>query len=286
MTVASSESLSSLLSKREIPLDDGQRLRLDPQRFAFVAALLGEGGFACSLEEGALQLTAESPQLVRALSRALRPQLLCLDIDGCLIDTETSFDTVVKTMVRRHLQKDVTDAEILAIRREGGFNDDNVLVYEIIRRAGGNLALADVLPEFRDLYIGTVQEPGLYRSEELIVTQPLLQRLCKDFHVALVTGRNREEAALALELLSLPASVPVYTVDDVAVGKPDPEGILAAAARFDAQSVWMVGDNVDDIHAARNAGAVAIGVGRYREALIEAGAHIVLDDINQLGALL
>ena len=76
------------------------------------------------------------------------------------------------------------------------------------------------------------------------------------------------------------------TVEDVLRGKPDPEGILTARTRANTERVWMVGDNRDDIAAALAAGAVAIGVGENRAALLEAGAAVVLDDINEIEALL
>ena len=78
----------------------------------------------------------------------------------------------------------------------------------------------------------------------------------------------------------------VYCLDDVQKGKPDPEGILNAKALCGTHQTWMVGDNIDDVLAAKAAGAIPIGVGPNREALLAAGAAIVLEDINQLEALL
>ena len=77
------------------------------------------------------------------------------------------------------------------------------------------------------------------------------------------------------------------TIDDVAEGKPHPEGILTAAAHFNAKRVWMFGDNKDDVLAGLNAEAVAIGVSsENRPALENAGAALVLDSINQLEELI
>lgn len=224
--------------------------------------------------------------MTRVPQALARPDLICLDVDGCLIDTHTSFDNVVKTLVRRYTNSEASDAELLEIRRLGGYNDDNLLAWEIIRRRGVEVALDEIFPAFHELYFGSAETPGLYRSETPIITSQLLSHLLSNYNVALITGRNRAEVALAQEMLNLPADLPMWTIDDVQRGKPDPEGILAAKTRFAATTTWMVGDNVDDILAAKAAGAVAIGVGRYREALQQAGADILLDDINGLEALL
>lgn len=261
-------------------------LTLGRLRASFVAGLLASAGHETWSEAERLHLARPDQAAFDQLAAALAPDLICLDVDGCLIHTAASFDGVVKTLVARYTGRWPEDAELLAVRRLGGYNDDNLLAFELIRRAGVERPLELIFPEFRELYFGTADSPGLYRRETPLIRADLMRRLRERGPVALVTGRNSEELRLALDLLDLPADLPAWTIDDVAAGKPDPEGILAAKARFAARSVWMVGDNVDDILAARNAGAVALGVGRYCEALTEAGAALVLDDINQLEDLL
>ncbi len=261
-------------------------LALGRLRAGFVAGLLAAAGHEAWSESERLHLARPDGAALEALAQALAPDLICLDVDGCLIHTAASFDGVVKTLVSRYTGRWPEDDELLAIRRLGGYNDDNLLAFELIRRAGVERPLELIFPEFRDLYFGTADTPGLYLRETPLIRPELLRRLRERGPIALVTGRNRDELRLAFELLDLPADLPAWTIDDVAAGKPDPEGILAAKSRFGARAAWMVGDNVDDILAARNAGAVAIGVGRYREALTQAGATIVLDDINQLEELL
>ncbi len=79
----------------------------------------------------------------------------------------------------------------------------------------------------------------------------------------------------------------LVSLDDVDQGKPSPEGVLQAINWANAQQVWMCGDNVDDMRAAKAAGALAIGIGQHRhEVLLASGADIVLKDINHLQALL
>ncbi len=232
-------------------------------------------------------MSADPARLRAALMRALSPELLCLDVDGCLIDVRESFDAVVTRTVRAFTGQTIDRREILALRAAGGFNDDNMLALALIRERGGETTLQEVLPVFRRYYFGDDRDAGLHLQEKLLIRPELFESLQRTYSVALVTGRNREETALAMPMLRPLANTALVTVDDVARGKPDPEGILKAASMFGADRVWMLGDNKDDILAARAAGAVPIGVtSENRSALEEAGAAIVLNDINEIEVLL
>jgi len=268
-------------------------LSLGCRRAAFVHHLLATGGLPVRAFDraelaGCLRVTIplEDGKLVELLMRALAPQLICLDVDGCLIDVRASFDAVVTRLVRHFTGETIDVAEIYALRAAGGYNDDNLLAHELIRQRGVAVPLTDVLPLFREYYLGSAAGPGLCRQERAIIRPEILSRLCDSYAVALVTGRNREELASARRLLELRDAVHCMTLDDVSTGKPDPEGILTAARHARAERVWMIGDNVDDIAAARRAGAVAIGVAGNREALLAAGADVVLDSVNQISDLL
>lgn len=266
----------------------GLRLDLPETRWAFITRVMGNYGWVCR-ESGNPVLVAGKAgwgQAADRLKTLLKPQLLCLDVDGCLIDTRASFDAVVNRILVHFTGQDVTRAEILALRAESGFNDDNLLAQEIMRRRGVMVALTDILPVFRRFYFGEADMAGLYEAEKPLISQPLLQRLLENYAVCLVTGRNREEVALAYPVLNLPKWVPAVTVDDVPRGKPDPAGIRLAADRAKARRIWMVGDNKDDILAGLAAGAVTLGVGENHRALREAGAAVVLNDINEIEALL
>jgi phosphoglycolate phosphatase-like HAD superfamily hydrolase len=86
-----------------------------------------------------------------------------------------------------------------------------------------------------------------------------------------------------LEMLRVPAGVPVITRDQVAHAKPDPDLFLAAAAALgaDIQDSVVVGDSVWDLLAARRARALGVGVlsgGYGQEELERAGAYRVYQD--------
>ena len=100
---------------------------------------------------------------------------------------------------------------------------------------------------------------------------------------AVATSGEMAAARPALELLGVPAGVPVVTRDQVAHAKPDPDLFLAAAERLgvDVADTVVVGDSVWDLLAARRARALGIGVlsgGYGREELERAGAYRVYED--------
>lgn len=73
-------------------------------------------------------------------------------------------------------------------------------------------------------------------------------------------------------------------------GKPEPGQLLAFCAAMDLEpgQVAMVGDSAHDMHAARAAGMVAVGVltGPARRSDLESLANVVLNDIGELPAWL
>ncbi|MGB8360361.1 MAG: HAD-IA family hydrolase, partial [Acidimicrobiia bacterium] len=82
----------------------------------------------------------------------------------------------------------------------------------------------------------------------------------------------------------------VVTRDDAAL-KPDPAPVRLAMQRLGVRHAWMVGDTVDDIEAARGAGAVPVGViapGEDPETARRGlrGAARILDSIDQLEEVL
>jgi len=100
---------------------------------------------------------------------------------------------------------------------------------------------------------------------------------------AIGTSGLMESAKPTLDMLGVPAGVPVVTRDQVEHAKPDPDLFLAAAERLKVpidESV-VVGDSVWDLLAARRARALGVGLlsGGYGEdELARAGAYRVYQD--------
>lgn len=104
---------------------------------------------------------------------------------------------------------------------------------------------------------------------------------------AIATSGWMESAKPALEMLGVPASVPIVTRDQVRYAKPDPDLFIAAARKLGVQvnTSFVVGDSVWDLLAARRAGALSVGLlsGGYGEHELErAGAYRVYQDAADL----
>lgn len=114
----------------------------------------------------------------------------------------------------------------------------------------------------------------------------------KDLKIGIVTGGNHKIHDLLDHHEITQHFLSVVHCDRVTFSKPHPEGVLLALEELDAtpgQTV-MVGDSVQDIQAAKNAGlaaAIAIthGFGK-REDLEQAGADYMVDSLAELTVLL
>jgi len=100
-------------------------------------------------------------------------------------------------------------------------------------------------------------ERGLWEREPLLVDPALLQRVAKRFPVALYTGRNAGEAALALVRCELQVPQRLCWVSDGRPRKPDPEGLVWLCGELlrSGGEALFVGDTADDQAAAEAARA-------------------------------
>ncbi|MBO7324350.1 MAG: HAD-IA family hydrolase, partial [Bacteroidales bacterium] len=83
----------------------------------------------------------------------------------------------------------------------------------------------------------------------------------------------------------------VVAAEDVSHAKPDPEPVLKTLEHFNLQpqEVLVVGDTDFDILMGRNADCYTCGVtygNGSRASMLEAGAHVLIDDFSQLLDLL
>lgn len=101
---------------------------------------------------------------------------------------------------------------------------------------------------------------------------------------AIATSGRMQTAGPVLQTLGIdPGQVPVVTRDQVKFAKPDPDLFLAAADRLGlaAEHVFVVGDSVWDMLAARRARSLGIGLlsgGYGSEELERSGAYRVYND--------
>jgi HAD superfamily hydrolase (TIGR01509 family) len=100
---------------------------------------------------------------------------------------------------------------------------------------------------------------------------------------AIGTSGWMDSARPMLDLLGVPAGVPIVTRDQVAHAKPDPDLFIAAVERLGVAvtDAVVVGDSVWDLLAARRARALSVGLlsgGYGQDELERAGAYRVYQD--------
>jgi HAD superfamily phosphatase len=100
-------------------------------------------------------------------------------------------------------------------------------------------------------------EMGLWQREELLADRALLKRVAERFPIALYTGRNPGEAALALLRCELHVPQRLCWVADGRPRKPDPAGLLWLCNELvrPGAEVLFIGDTADDRAAAEAARA-------------------------------
>ena len=112
--------------------------------------------------------------------------------------------------------------------------------------------------------------------------------------LAIFTGRAKFEADVTLDRHAAGVRFePLVTDDSVQNPKPAPDGLLLIQSQYPGQTLWYLGDTVDDARSAQAAKGPFIGVSmhhnpRHQEigvALKNLGAFAVLSDVNQLEAL-
>ena len=101
------------------------------------------------------------------------------------------------------------------------------------------------------------------------------------------TSGRRPEVDGSLEVLGLPAELVVVSRGDVMRAKPEPDLFLACQERMGVsrEDVYVVGDAVWDLLAARRAGMLSVGLlcgGYSLEELVQAGALRVYRDPREL----
>jgi hypothetical protein len=98
-------------------------------------------------------------------------------------------------------------------------------------------------------------ERGFWEREPLLADPALLKRVASRFPVALYTGRNPGEAALALVRCELQVPQRLCWVSDGRPRKPDPEGLLWLCGELvrPGGEALFVGDTADDRAAAEAA---------------------------------
>lgn len=222
------------------------------------------------------------------------PTVVIFDVDGVLVDTRGSFQQTTLEAVKFFTGKTVTLSELHRWKNLPGYNDDWKLSTAWVRSLGGNFEYDEVKSKFVELYWGMNQD-GNVRREKWMLPRAMLKRLAAKSELAIFTGRNWNELDYTLDRNKVREFFrEIVTVEEVKLGKPDPEGLLKILNGRNASDAVYIGDNVDDATAAQAAHIPFVGVlpprgavRRFRIArLRELGALAILPDIRKLEAWL
>jgi histidinol-phosphate aminotransferase len=229
--------------------------------------------------------------LLDSLRRILSPKALIFDMDGVLIDVSRSYRKAIKRTVEHFTGRRITYTQIQKAKEEGSANNDWVLSKRLIDRLGGHASLEQVVAFFQREYLGAENKTGLIANEKWLLSRQPLDSLASKFKLAIVTGRPRYEADLALKIWGVSDRFLTVVAMEDADGrmKPDPHPLQRAMKQLHADTCVYVGDTIDDIQAAVAAGCIPIGVtpaglgkNARKDLLTRQGAKKVLHSVNEL----
>ncbi len=231
---------------------------------------------------------ASYDRLAAAFRTVLRPDALLFDLDGVIADESRSYrQTVVATAAAFGLDVDLETVN--AIKAAGNANNDWMVTRRLLADAGIEVGLDEVTERFEALYQGTGDVPGLRRHERPLVDAEVLRAFAGRLPLAVVTGRPRRDAERFLSDHGIAGLFTTVVAMEDAPVKPDPGPVRVALDRLGVRHAWMVGDTPDDIHAARAAGVLPLGIAApgddpevVRGALAGAGAARILDRLDEL----
>ena len=226
-------------------------------------------------------------------------KLVLFDMDGVLVDVSQSYRRVIEETVEHFTGHQIPTGTVQRYKNQGGFNDDWKLTHAIIHTTGIETPLSRVIEEFTKRYRGDHWDDGFIAQEEALVDAKTLDALCDAGAImGVVTGRPRAEARWTIQHQGWKKYFPLVVDKEKQAGreKPDPYPINHALSLLKAvgrpvapEATLYVGDTVDDMKAARAAGAYALGfVPPYAAAeemapvLEKAGAHLVCPEPSKL----
>lgn len=229
--------------------------------------------------------TGENQQFLDLLDAWRNDTALVFDLDDTLVDTSQSFDTVVAFLVRKYSQIPLGTKELAILRSEGGYNDDWDSTVELLRRRNVTVDKETIAVEGQRVYLNLAKD-----VETLLLPLEILARLKQRYRLMMFTGRCRSEyEPIWAEQLN-PYFDAVFCSDDIPTlrKKPAPDYLQHIRKQFGLQHAWYIGNSVDDMRCATQAGFSALGVAKTNtiEQLQQAGATLCVATAPELEQVL
>ncbi|OSC19315.1 phosphatase [Mycobacterium vulneris] len=193
-------------------------------------------------------------------------QAILFDIDGTLVDSTKAVERSWRTWAREYH----VDAEAVLQVCHGRRTEDVVAQFVSLQQQAAAVA-RELALEMADLD-GVAALPG---SRQMLDALPRRRW-------AAVTSGERLLMTARLEASGLPVPHTLVSAEDVATGKPSPEGYLKAAAAlgFEARHCLVVEDSPAGISAGRAAGAQVVAVSTTHNVAELVSAHAVVTDLS------
>jgi HAD superfamily phosphatase len=181
-------------------------------------------------------------------------------MDGVLTEVSESYREAIVQTVSHFTGQTITRDLIQQYKNQGGWNNDWALSQKIAADLGTSVEYGDVASRFNELFLGANGD-GLIQRERWFPEDGLLGRLLARYELAIFTGRLRYEADISLNRFAANMRFdPIICSDDIANGKPAPDGLHSIQRMKPGRRLIYVGDTVDDARSASAAGVPFIGI--------------------------
>ncbi len=211
------------------------------------------------------------------------PAGVVFDLDGTLVLTEERNAQVWRRFLERY-DLPLTPARLTAVTGRRGLDSLAELAAELPERFGGRSA-AELALEVDEVEART----PLGEVREVRGARALVERLrTAGVPLAVCTSATRPYADACLAGIGVGgAFTTVVTAEDVARGKPEPDGYLAACEGLGVAPADATGfeDSVAGVAAVVAAGLTCVGVLTHATPAALAAAHAVVDDLTQVDRL-
>jgi beta-phosphoglucomutase-like phosphatase (HAD superfamily) len=196
--------------------------------------------------------------VIQQWARAASPAVI-FDFNGTLSDDEPILFDIFSELFRTHLGWPMT-AEDYRLELLGK-SDREIIEYAVAHHGGDGPPGVEELLRLRH---GRYKERVAGESPITGAAVALVELLVShEIPVAIVTGAQRDDVLTVLEHSPVGAMIPILIAEeDVANGKPHPEGYLTAAGllRRDPGDILVFEDSVPGVRAAQAAGMNCVAV--------------------------